>query len=61
MKASELISELKKAVNEHGDMEVLVRDVEGDCNWSGLTVWPDPPSPTEIEEGVEGTIDINVF
>lgn len=61
MKASELILELQKAVNEHGDMDILVRDCSDGFDWSGLCVAPDPPTPGEKEEGVKGTIDINVF
>lgn len=61
MKASELIDELQKAVAQHGDLDILVRDVEGGCDWSCLTVWPDPPTPMEQAEGTHGTIDINIF
>lgn len=61
MKASELIAELQHAVAEHGDLDILVRDVEDGCDWSSLTVWPDPPTPMEQADGVRGTIDINIF
>lgn len=61
MKASELIAELQKAVEKHGDMDILVRDCSDGYDWSGLCVNPDPPSPMERDEGVAGTIDINVF
>lgn len=60
MKASELIVELQKAVAEHGDLDILVRSPEDGYDWSDITVWPDPPSPMEREEGIKGTIDINV-
>lgn len=58
MKASKLIAELQKAVAEHGDLGILVHDSSDGCSWSGLTVWPDPASPAEEEEGVKGTIDL---
>lgn len=61
MKASELIGELQKAIKKHGDLDILVRDIEDGCDWSEITVWPDPPTPMEADEGVKGTIDINVF
>lgn len=61
MRASELIAELQKAVAQHGDLDILVRDVEGGCDWSSLTVLPDPPTPMEQAEGTHGTIDINIF
>ncbi len=61
MKASELIAELQNAVKEHGDLDILVRDVEGGYDWSGLTICPDPPTPMEADDGVAGTIDINLF
>ena len=61
MKASELISELQKAVAEYGDLDILIRDCSDGYDWSGLCVCPDPPSPMEIAEGIAGTIDINIF
>lgn len=61
MKASELIAELQKAVSEHGDLDILFRDVEDGCDWDNCTVCPDPASPMEAAEGITGTIDINVF
>lgn len=61
MKASELIAELQKAVSEHGDMDILVRDCAIGFDWSGISVCPDPPSPMEVDEGIAGTIDINVY
>lgn len=61
MKASQLIAELQKAVEKHGDLDILVRDCSDGYDWSGLTVWPDPPSEAEAAEGIKGTIDINVF
>lgn len=61
MKASELILELKKAVEEFGDMDILVRSPEDGWDASGITVFADPPSDLEKEEGIEGTIDITVW
>lgn len=61
MKASELIKELQRAVAEHGDMDILVRDPSDGFDWSGVSVVPDPPSPAEAAEGVPGTIDIIIF
>lgn len=61
MKASELILELQKAVSEHGDLDILFRDVEEGVDWENCIVWPDPASPMEAAEGITGTIDINVF
>ena len=61
MKASELIKSLVDTVAQHGDLDILVRDCEDGCDWNGLTVCPDPPSPMEAEQGIIGTIDINVF
>ena len=61
MKASELIAELQRAVAEHGDMDILVRDCSDGFDWNGITVCPDPPSPNEAGEGISGTIDINVY
>lgn len=61
MKASELIAELQKAVTEYGDLDILVRECPDGCDWSGVCVVPDPPSSAEVEEGISGTIDINVF
>lgn len=60
MKASELIAELQRAVDQHGDLDILVRSVEDGEDWSDITVWPDPASPEEQEQGVAGTIDINL-
>lgn len=61
MRASELIKELQRAISEHGDMDILVRDCSDGFDWSGISVCPDPPSPMEVVEGITGTIDINVF
>ena len=61
MKASELIAELQTAVNKHGDLEILIRDCADGFDYSGCTVWPDPASEMEKLDGVEGTIDINVW
>ena len=61
MKASELIAELQKAVEDHGDMDILVRECPEGYDWNGVSVCPDPPSPMEEEEGISGTIDINIF
>lgn len=60
-KACELIAQLQKAVDEHGNLDVRVRDCSDGYDWSGLCVNPDPASPMEAEDGVAGTIDINVF
>ena len=60
MKASELIAELQDAVAKHGDLDILVRSPEDGYDWSDITVWPDPTSPMEAEDGIKGTIDINV-
>lgn len=60
MKASELIAELQAAVEKYGDLDILVRSPEDGCDWSDITVWTDPPSPMEKEDGIAGTIDINV-
>lgn len=61
MKASELISKLQKAVTEYGDLEILVRDPVDGCDWTGLTVCPDPASSMEKAEGIPGTIDLHIF
>ncbi len=61
MKASELIRELQKAVEEVGDLDILVRTPDDGWDASGISVCPDPPSEWEKEEGVRGTIDINVW
>lgn len=60
MKASELIAELQHAVAEHGDLDILVRSVGDGEDWSDITVWPDPAGPMESDEGIAGTIDINL-
>lgn len=60
MKASELIAELRAAVEKHGDLDILIRSPEDGYDWSDITVWPDPPSEMERERGIHGTIDINV-
>lgn len=59
MKASELIKELQAAIDTVGDLDILVRTPDDGWDCSDITVCPDPPSPMEIEQGVEGTIDIN--
>ena len=61
MKASELIVELQNAIDEYGDMDILVRSPEDGWDASGISVWADPPSQLEKDEGIEGTIDINVW
>lgn len=61
MKASELIKELQDAITQFGDMDILVRSPEDGWDASNLTVWADPPSDWEKEEGINGTIDINVW
>ena len=61
MKASELIVELQNAIDEYGDMDILVRSPEDGWDASGISVWDDPPSQLEKDEGIEGTIDINVW
>lgn len=58
MKASELIKELQAAVEECGDLDILVRSPADGWDASLITVWPDPPSKWEKQAGVEGTIDI---
>lgn len=61
MKASELIKELQDAITQFGDMDILVRSPEDGWDTSNVTVWADPPSDWEKEEGIHGTIDINVW
>lgn len=61
MKASELISELQKAVSSYGDLEILIRDCEDGADYEGCTVHADPASEAERSAGIRGTIDINVW
>ena len=61
MKASELIAELQNAIDEYGDMDILVRSPEDGWDSLGISVWADPPSELEKQRGIEGTIDINVW
>ena len=60
MKASELIKELQDAITQFGDMDILVRSPEDGWDASNVTVWADPPTAWEKEQGISGTIDINV-
>lgn len=61
MKASELVRELQQAIANHGDLNILVRDPENGMAYTEINVNPDPASPMEILEGIEGTIDINYW
>lgn len=61
MKASELIKELQDAITQFGDMDILVRSPEDGWDASNVTVWADPQSDWEKEQGINGTIDINVW
>lgn len=61
MKASELIKELQDAITQFGDMDILVRSPEDGWDASNVTVWADPPTTSEKEQGISGTIDINVW
>lgn len=56
MLASELIKELTEAVEQHGDMPILVFD-EGNA-FDDVYVVIDPASESEREAGIEGSIDI---
>lgn len=60
MKASQLIAALAECVSKHGDMDILVRSPEDPCEWTDITVWADPPSEMEREDGISGTIDITL-
>jgi len=60
MKASELVKELQDAITQFGDMDILVRFPEDGWDASKITVWADPPDDWEKEQGINGTIDINV-
>lgn len=61
MLASELIRAIQKEIDAFGDLPILIRDCANGYDFDGCTVVADPPSKLEREEGIVGTIDINVF
>ena len=61
MRASELIAELQRAVEQYGDLRVIVRDCPNGYSYTEIIVSPDPASEWERDEGVEGTIDLCVL
>lgn len=61
MLASELVKAIQKEIDAHGDLPILIRDCAEGYDFDGCTVVADPPSKSEQEEGIIGTIDINVF
>lgn len=61
MKASNLITKLACAISEFGDLDVLIRDCSNGYDYDAASVTGDPPSDTEVELGVHGTIDLNVW
>ena len=61
MLASELIKQIQKEIDKHGDLPILIRDCSDGYDYNDCTVVGDPPSVWEQEFGVIGTIDINIF
>lgn len=61
MKASELIKKLQDAITQFGDMDILVLFPGDGWGAKNVAVWADPPSDLEKEQGINGTIEINVW
>lgn len=61
MLASELVRAIQKEIDAHGDLPILIRDCANGYDYEGCTVVADPPTELEREEGIVGTMDINVF
>jgi hypothetical protein len=61
MLASDLIKLIQGEINKYGDLPILHRDCENGFDYDRCTVHSDPASEWEKEEGICGTIDINLF
>ena len=59
--ASDLVRMLNRAIEKYGDMPILIRSPEDGADWSAFSVNADPPSESEKEEGISGTIDITFW
>lgn len=61
MKASDLITKLACAISEFGDLDVLIRDCSNGYDYDAASVTGDPASDYEVEIGIHGTIDLNIW